>query len=86
MDEIREIKMDAEKDIYRLRIYSDKLLGPTGRCPEDGGLAQATGDMYFNRTTSTWVVEYVCTGCNEILRSWTPPSDEITKQIAPASS
>jgi hypothetical protein len=81
MDEIREVD-EIEKKSFSLRIYSDQLLPWTTTCSEDGGEARATGEMYFNKTLSCWVMEYRCPKDGEIFRQWTPEIDSITKHIA----
>jgi hypothetical protein len=38
--------------------------------------------MYFRKNVSHWYVEYLCPKDGEIIRSWMPEIDEITKQVA----
>jgi hypothetical protein len=84
MDEIREIATDAEKGIYSMRIYSDRLNKIAKICPDDGSLMHGTGEMYLRRSKrgSHWHLEYLCPKDGEILRGWTPEVDELTHQIA----
>lgn len=81
MDEIRELT-DVEKRHYSIQIYSDRLLNLMTDCSEDGAWSQATGNMYFLRITSEWVVEYLCPKDRELFRKWTRETDATTKQIA----
>jgi hypothetical protein len=70
------------KNEYSMRIYSDRLLPLTRRCPDDGTWMKATGDMYLSSVTSEWFVEYLCPKDGEIIRGWMPEIYSITKQIA----
>ena len=81
MDEIRELN-EAEKKAFSLRIYSDRLAALTRKCPDDGALAHATGNMYSEKGREDWVVEYLCSKEKETFLSWTPEIDNMTKVIA----
>ena len=81
MDEIRVLN-DAEKMHYRFHIHSDRLKTLSRVCPDDGELIDATGEMYLRKNTDRWSVEYRCPRDGEIIRSWQPDVDALTKQIA----
>lgn len=81
MDELRELSM-SDKQRLRLHIYSDRLLDQTRNCPDDGAWMKATGHMYFRESVSNWIVEFACPEHGEIIPSWSPKLDAVTKQIA----
>lgn len=86
MEEIRVIKNKTEKEIYSIRIYSDRLKSLTRLCPDDGALISATGEMYLRRNMKKradhWFVEYYCHVDGELIKNWSSTSDELTQEIA----
>ncbi len=50
------------KSAYDDRIYSERLLGVTSRCPECGDTLRATGYLRHRRrsTVYPWSIEYEC--------------------------
>lgn len=82
MDEIREINSEALRSIFSMHIYSDRLKVLVRDCPDDGEVIHATGEMYRGKNIDRWYVEYRCSRDGEIIRSWQPDMDVLTKQIA----
>lgn len=82
MDEIREITHKGDRGNYSMRIYSDRLKALVRECPDDGEVMHAIGEMYRGKNVDRWYVEYRCTRDKELILSWQPDVDALTKQIA----
>ncbi len=70
----------------RNKLYSDRLLKLTRRCPQCGALMTATGEMYYDQTMSEWFIEYWCANDEEIFPIFTPETDQLARDIAKSAT